>query len=106
MELPLDKNYESIDGESLVSLNKGKNIPEKIAYSETGNPLHDTKPPKEPNVKSIRTTKWKLIINEYDNTRELYNLEEDPNEEENLANSGLEIEQSLWSEFLKINNNS
>lgn len=99
LEIPLDTNYESIDGESLIPLIKGKKIPEKIAFSETGNPLQDTKPPKEPNTKSVRTSQWKLIFNEYDGTRELYDLINDPQENENLSGIGLEIEETLFKKL-------
>ena len=99
VEIPLDKNYESIDGESLMPLIKGEKIPEKIAYSETGNPLQNTVPPKEPNTKSVRTSRWKLILNEYDGTRELYDLFNDPSENENLSGTGLEIEDILFKKL-------
>ena len=101
VEIPLDKKYESIDGESLMPLIKGEKIPEKIAYSETGNPLQDTRPPKEPNTKSVRTSRWKLILNEYDDTRELYDLLNDPSENKNLSGTGLGIENELLKK-LKI----
>ena len=97
--IPLDKNYESIDGESLMPLIKGEKIPEKIAYSEAGNPLQDTRPPKEPNTKSVRTSRWKLILNEYDDTRELYDLFNNPSENENLSGTGLEIEDILFKKL-------
>ena len=74
---------------------------EKFAYSETGNPLDEKAPPKEPNTKSIRTSNWKLIYNEYNNSKELYNLKNDPNEEKNLINMNLKIEKVLWSELQK-----
>ena len=102
--IPLDESYEHIDGVSLMPLVKGQKQPEMIAFTETGNPLDENKPPKEPNTKSVRTSKWKLIYNEYNNTKELYNLEKDPAETNNLINSGLEIEEFLWNEFLRINN--
>ena len=101
VEIPLDGNYESVDGESLIPLIKGEKISEKIAYSETGNPLQDTRPPKEPNTKSVRTSRWKLILNEHDDTRELYDLFNDPSENENLSGTGLEIEDKLFKK-LKI----
>ena len=82
--LSIDKNYEKFDGQSLIPLFSGKTFPEKIAYTETANPLKDNAPPKVPNTKSVRTSKWKLIFNQYDNTKELYNLIQDPNEEHNL----------------------
>ncbi len=55
-----------------------------------------------PNTKSVRTSKWKLIINEYNNSKELYNLESDPDENENLIDKNLEIQETLWKKFLEI----
>ena len=77
---------------------------EKIAYTETGNPLDKKKPPKAPNTKSVRTSKWKLIFNEYNGKKELYNLIDDPNETKNLIDKGLEIEKKLWDDLLILNN--
>ena len=102
LHIPLDKNYSELDGESLLPLIKGQNVSENIAYSETGNPLEEKKPPKTPNTKSIRTSKWKLIINEYNNSKELYDLENDPNENKNLIDKNLEIQETLWKKFLEI----
>ena len=102
LHIPLDKNYSELDGESLLPLIKGQKISEKIAYSETGNSLEEKKPPKTPNTKSVRTSKWKLIINEYNNSRELYDLENDPDENNNLIDKNLEIQETLWKKFLEI----
>jgi len=77
----------------------GKNYEEKFAFSETGNPLMESKPPKVPNTKSIRTSKWKLILNEYDNSKEFYDLEKDPNEEENLIGKHIELENKFLKEL-------
>ena len=106
LKIPFDDNYEKIDGTSLMPLIHGLSIPEQIAYSETGNPLDKKAPPKEPNTKSIRTSKWKLISNQYDNSRELYNLELDPGEEKNLAGKGEQIESLLWQELQKLEKES
>jgi len=103
LRIPLDTNYQLIDGESLIPLIKGENIPEKIAYSETGNPQQDTKPPKEPNTKSVRTSQWKLILNEYDGTKELYDLANDPHENKNLSGTGLKIEETLLKKLEILN---
>lgn len=100
--IQLDSNYEKPDGISLMPLIYGNEIQEQIAYSETGNPLNKKEPPKQPNTKSIRTSKWKFIVNEYDNTIELYDLESDPEETKNLIGTGLDIEQTLLDEFKKI----
>ena len=104
LNIGLDKNFKPLDGVSLIPLINGESFDEKIAYTETANPLDANAPPKEPNTKSVRTSKWKLIYNEHNNTKELYNLEKDPTETNNLINSGLEIEEFLWNEFLRIQN--
>lgn len=102
--IELDKSFEKLDGESLIPLINGKEHLEKIAYSETGNPLKNNAPPKEPNTKSVRTSKWKLIFNEYNNSKELYNLENDPDEEQNLIGTNTEIERKLWKSLLEYSN--
>jgi len=93
------ENFEKIDGESLFPLINGESIEEKFAFSETGNPLEDKRPPENPNVKSIRTSNWKLIYNEYDNSKELYDLKSDPDEEHNLIGKDLEVETKLWNKI-------
>ena len=102
LKIPLDNNSGDLDGVSLLPLINGSSIPESFAFSETGNPLHDKVPPKEPNVKSIRTSKWKLIFNEHDDTKELYNLEQDPHENRNLIDTGEKIQDSLWKNLTQL----
>ena len=51
------------------------------------------KPPKEPNVYSVRTDEWKYIRNLHDKSEELYKLEQDPNENQNLIDE--EVNQSI-----------
>ena len=102
LKIPFDNNYEKADGTSLMPLIRGSSIPEQIAYSETGNPLDKKEPPKEPNTKSVRTSKWKLILNQYDNSKELYNLELDPNEEKNLFGKGEKMESFLWEKLQEL----
>ena len=104
--MELDPKYEKLDGVSLIPLINDKNEPELTAYSETGNPLDKKEPPKEPNTKSVRTSKWKLIYNQHSDITELYDLENDPKEEKNLAGSGLDIEKTLWQELEKIQKTS
>ena len=106
LEIPFDNNYEKPDGISLMPLIRGASIPEQIAYSETGNPLDKKEPPKEPNTKSVRTSKWKLILNQYDNSKELYNLELDPNEEKNLFGKGEKMESFLWEKLQELEKTS
>ena len=96
--------YEKIDGKTLLPLINGESVNEEIAYTETANPLHDKLPPKKPNTRSVRTSNWKLIFNEYNNTKELYKLNSDPDEEKNLIGSNLEIEKELWNKLLDLQN--
>jgi arylsulfatase A-like enzyme len=102
--IKMDQNFSKIDGISFLPLIRGEEMKEKMAYTETANPLRESKPPKIPNTSSIRTSNWKLIFNEYNGTKELYNLKEDPDEKENLIDTGLEIQEQLWNEIIKIHN--
>ena len=104
LQIPFDNNYNRLDGISLLRLINGESFPEQSAFSETGNPLYEKNPPKEPNVKSIRTSKWKLILNEHNDSKELYDLESDPDENENLIGTGEKIEEVLWQELKRLIN--
>ncbi|MEM2160076.1 MAG: sulfatase-like hydrolase/transferase [Candidatus Nitrosotenuis sp.] len=85
LSIPIDLNYESFQGESLVPFIYNKGQP-RIAFCQSGNPLDTKKPPEKPNVYAIRTPEWKFIKNIYNNTEELYNLKDDLKEENNLIN--------------------
>tara|TARA_Y100000996_G_scaffold411235_1_gene395012 strand:- start:9248 stop:10366 length:1119 start_codon:yes stop_codon:yes gene_type:complete len=95
LNIPLDPNFSKLDGVSLIPLLNGNTLDEKFAFSETGNPLENDKPPKLPNTKSLRTDDWKLIYNTFDDTRELYNLRNDPDELTNLFGDFPEIEKKF-----------
>jgi arylsulfatase A-like enzyme len=99
LEINEDEIYEKMDGISLLNAMKGKTFKERYVFSETANPLNDNAPPKKPNTKSIRTPEWKLIYNEYNNTKELYNLKNDPNEETNLIDEKILIKEELWNKL-------
>ena len=104
LKIPFESDFSKIDGESLLPLFNNVKIPEKFAYSETGNPLQNKAPPKEPNMFSIRSSSWKLIYNAHNDTRELYDLKTDPLEKNNSVGNNSEIEEMLWQELLKIKN--
>jgi len=100
--IKLNTKFENLDGVSLMPLLQNQSMDELISYTETANPLDESEPPKKPNTKCVRTSKWKLIFNEYDGSKELYNLEKDPTEENNLINDDLEITNFLWAQLDKI----
>jgi arylsulfatase A-like enzyme len=102
LQIPQDKNYENLDGQTLLNAMKGEKYEERFVYTETANPLQERAPPKQPNTKSIRNSTWKLILNEYDNSKELYNLLDDPNEINNLINEDIEIKNILWDSLQKF----
>ncbi|RZD39690.1 MAG: hypothetical protein CXT78_13600 [Thaumarchaeota archaeon] len=104
LNISLDTAYSNLDGKSLLPLIDGKSFSENYAFSETGNPLHEKSPPKEPNTKSIRSSEWKLIFNDYNQTKELYNLQLDPDENNNLIGTGEKIEEVLWIELQNLIN--
>jgi arylsulfatase A-like enzyme len=101
LNIKINNSFEKLDGESLMPLIDGELTLEKFAFSETGNPLNKNRPPKIPNIKSIRNSKWKLIHNEYNDTKELYDLINDSNEENNLIGTNPEVEKILSDELLK-----
>ena len=97
--IPFDETFSHFDGQSIIPLFYNKKIPEEIAFTETANQLSEKMPPKKPNTKCVRTSNWKLIFNEYDDTKELYNLQDDPNEENNLYGKSFPIEDELWNKL-------
>tara|TARA_B100000470_G_scaffold219318_1_gene205975 strand:- start:147 stop:1178 length:1032 start_codon:yes stop_codon:yes gene_type:complete len=72
----------------LMKSNSHKNeLSGRFAFSETGGVEGPWPSPKEPNVMCIRNFKWKLIHNLTPDNWELYDLEKDPHENENLVDS-------------------
>ena len=102
LEIKEDETYEKMDGVSLLNAMKGEQFNERYVFTETGNPLNERAPPKKPNTESIRTSQWKLIYNEYDDSKELYNLKDDPSEENNLIEEEISIKEELWNSLKDI----
>ena len=91
-----------MDGISLLEGMTKRNFKERYVFSETANPLNENAPPKKPNTKSIRTSEWKLIYNEHNNTKELYDLKNDPDENTNLIEKNIPIKEKLWKNLENI----
>ena len=101
LDISPDSNFMPIQGQSLIPLSHGMNEP-RIAFSQSGNPLDSNKPPKEPNVYSVRTDEWKYIKNVHDDSEELYFLIDDPGENVNLIDTEKEKADQMRSEMNRI----
>jgi len=99
LKIEQNPEFKKISGKNLLPLINGIKE-ERTAIIETGNPLHNEKPPKEPNVVAIRKSNWKLIWNLYDNSKELYDLEQDKEETVNLIDENKEMRERLFHELL------
>lgn len=101
LKIPPKEGYKTIQGKSLIPLINGKDGG-RTAYSETGGLGGPTPSPEIHNIQCVRTNKWKLIYNRTSKKKELYSLENDPREKDNLAGKGLKIENELWEEMQRI----
>lgn len=95
------EQYKKTQGKSFLPLVYGKEE-ERIAYSETGGLGGPTPSPEKHNVRAIRTNKWKLIYNETSKKKELYDLESDPHENNNLIGKYIDVEDDLWQEMMEF----
>jgi arylsulfatase A-like enzyme len=97
LQIPINKDAASLDGRSLTPYFEGKEMEPIEAYAESGNPFPDPKvPPKKPNVKAVRTNQYKMIRHLWDNNREeLFNLEQDPEEKNNIIKENEEAAKEM-----------
>lgn len=97
-----DNTYKRIKGESLIETLKNNRPADRIAFSETGGLEGPYPSPYSPNIKCVRTEKWKLIYNTNTQKKELYDLENDPGEKDNCLDKYPLVADNLW-EKLKEN---
>src|SRR3989338_1930219 len=97
--------FKKMQGASFLNLIRGSadtadgSADDRIAYSETGGLGGPTPSPDKHNVKAVRTSKWKLIYNETNKLKELYDLESDKEEKNNLIGKHPGIENYLWEKL-------
>ena len=88
---------------------EGKEKEDRIAFSETGGLNGPWPSHKEHNVFCTRIREWKLIYNKTPNTWEMYNLENDPEEKNNIFDKknelGLKFQKILLGQ-IKLNKES
>ena len=91
LKIGADGSYEHLQGSSLIPLMEGKEKQDRVAFSETGGlngpwPSHN-----EHNVFCIRLKDRKLIYNKTPKTWEMYDLKQDPGENNNIFHEGNKI---------------
>lgn len=91
--------YKRIKGESLLKIIEGKDTTERVAFSETGGLEGPNPSPYSPNVKCVRSKKWKLIYNTTTQDKELYDLENDPEERNNCIEQYPEVFAEFWEKL-------
>lgn len=95
IECPDIKN---MDGKDFIDIIHGKEE-NRIAYSETGGLGGPTPSAKKPNVHCLTTNEWKLIYNSTTKIKQLYNINKDPKENNNLVIKQPEISKILWNKL-------
>lgn len=98
--------HQPIEGTSLLSLIEGADHQERPAYSETRmeKSLQQLGELKSHRV-SLRTSRWKLIADVLNGSRELYDLAQDPTETRNLAGRHASVGERLYTEAMRIHDN-
>jgi len=99
--LGLEHPDSRLNGRSLLPLMKGEELPEIPAYCEAcGGSLGD----KSRWLAGLRTPKWKYVFAPYSNdvADELYDLENDPAEKENIASKRPRVARELRNRLLEI----
>ena len=90
------KKHKALRGQSLMPIIRGEESADRIAFTETGGVEGPHPSPDAANVKCLRDGKWKLIYNSDTHQTELYNVEEDPEEMNNLRAVSPEKTKELW----------
>ncbi len=90
LKIDADESYEHIQGKSLLPFIEGTEKGDRIAFSETGGLKGPWPSPKKNNVFCIRTKKLKLIYNKTPNSWEMYDLEKDQEEKNNVFDVKIE----------------
>jgi len=97
--------YINNSNDSVKSNSDQNELSGRFAFSETGGVEGPWPSPKEPNVKCVCNFKWKLIHNLTPDNWELYDLEKDPQENNNIASENPEIVKEMEGILEKLTKN-
>ena len=101
LKIEPDTNKIKLDGKHLQEFIDSPSE-DRTAFAETGGIEGPWPSPKEPNIHIIKDKGWKLIFNRTPTTFELYNLNEDPSEENNLLEKNKEKAEELKAILAKF----
>lgn len=95
LNIPQRKEFKKMQGASLVPVIGGADTADREAYIETAALSGPFPSPYKPNICAVRIPRWKLIMNQANGTRELYDLANDPDERTNVFGMHPDIESAL-----------
>jgi len=105
-EFPLGKDFDKLQGKSLFALIEKPSSEEREVFVETGGLYGPWPSARKHNVFCVRLNKKKLIYNDTPETWELYDLEKDPMETNNIYEEGLLVVQDLKKRLIRnLNDN-
>jgi arylsulfatase A-like enzyme len=102
--LKIDYDLKSIQGKSLLPFIDNQNEPDRTVFVETGGLYGPWPSPKKHNVFCIRKNNKKIIYNDSPQTWEFYDLESDPNEQNNIYSDSSKIILEYKDELLSYLN--
>jgi arylsulfatase A-like enzyme len=106
-EIPLGKDFDELQGKSLLELIENPSNEEREVFVETGGLYGPWPSARKHNVFCIRSNQKKLIYNDTPKTWELYDLEKDPKEINNIYEENLLIVQDLKKRLIwNLNDNN
>ncbi|MBU1988921.1 MAG: hypothetical protein KKD94_05585, partial [Nanoarchaeota archaeon] len=95
---------EKLDGVSIIPMIDGEETEDRVIFSETGRINKEELSKSEHNVFAVIKDNWKLIYYKDDSKYELFNLENDKDEENDLSQSEtekvLELKEILLGKFV------
>lgn len=107
VEFPLGKDFDKLQGKSLLELIENPSSQEREVFVETGGLYGPWPSIRKHNVFCIRLNQKKLIYNDTPETWELYDLEKDPKEVNNIYEENLSIVQDLKKRLIwNLNDNN
>lgn len=106
LEINYNENLFPIQGKSLLDFIKNPNEPQHTVFVETGGLYGPWPSPKKHNVFCIRKNNKKIIYNDTPQTWEFYDLENDPNELQNIYGDSNEIIDEYKKELLSYLNHN